>query len=165
VNGFSILTMSGTPKHLCFKWLASKVSEWVSEWATNCLLWLSQTEMLYCTTLVGLPFLLPPMFLTNEIFKAWSDCYQVHITSHKLSFAIHFLLRIVCLFVCLFTHLLPFGIQRLIGTFFPPSKMLGRSLSTIWIWYHTIWNWLRACFWHWMINVIYLPLLYHFMSL
>jgi adenosine 3'-phospho 5'-phosphosulfate transporter B3 len=36
----------------------------------------SQTEMLYCTTLVGLPFLLPPMFLTNEIFKAWSDCYQ-----------------------------------------------------------------------------------------
>jgi hypothetical protein len=143
-------------------------AKWLTDWLSSVI---SQTEMLYCTTLVGLPFLLPPMFLTNEIFKAWSDCYQVHITSHKLSFAIHFLLRIVCLFVCFllytFATLWDSKVDR---HFFSSFQNVGtvsihhidlipyhleKSSQTI-----TSWNWLRACFWHWMINVIYLPLLY-----
>ncbi|PKI53128.1 hypothetical protein CRG98_026490 [Punica granatum] len=33
-------------------------------------------EMLFCSTLVGLPFLIPPMLLTGELFKAWSSCSQ-----------------------------------------------------------------------------------------
>ncbi|KAI3913727.1 hypothetical protein MKW98_011788 [Papaver atlanticum] len=36
----------------------------------------SQTEMLFCSTVVGLPFLIPPMLLTGEIFKAWNACYE-----------------------------------------------------------------------------------------
>ncbi|BBH03295.1 UDP-N-acetylglucosamine transporter family [Prunus dulcis] len=36
----------------------------------------SQTEMLFCSTVVGLPFLLPPMILTGELFKAWNSCYE-----------------------------------------------------------------------------------------
>lgn len=145
-------------------------ANWLTHWPT--VFCDFQTEMLYCTTLVGLPFLLPPMFLTNEIFKAWSDCYQVHITSHKLSFAIHFLLWIVCLFVYTFATLWDSKFGR---HFFSSFQNVG-TVSTHHIDlipYHlekpsqtmSSWNWLGACFWHWMINVIYLPLLYHFMSL
>ncbi|PON57507.1 UAA transporter [Parasponia andersonii] len=36
----------------------------------------TQIEMLFCSTVVGLPFLLPPMILTGELFKAWSSCYE-----------------------------------------------------------------------------------------
>ncbi|XP_075484604.1 UDP-galactose/UDP-glucose transporter 2-like isoform X1 [Primulina tabacum] len=36
----------------------------------------SQMEMLFCSTVVGLPFLLPPMILTGELFKAWNSCYE-----------------------------------------------------------------------------------------
>ncbi|KAK3003608.1 hypothetical protein RJ639_019730, partial [Escallonia herrerae] len=36
----------------------------------------TQMEMLFCSTLVGLPFLVPPMILTGELFKAWSSCLQ-----------------------------------------------------------------------------------------
>lgn len=36
----------------------------------------SQMEILFCSTAVGLPFLIPPMILTGEIFKAWSACSQ-----------------------------------------------------------------------------------------
>ncbi|PON67613.1 UAA transporter [Trema orientale] len=36
----------------------------------------TQMEMLFCSTVVGLPFLLPPMILTGELFKAWSSCYE-----------------------------------------------------------------------------------------
>lgn len=36
----------------------------------------TQMEMLFCSTVVGLPFLIPPMVLTGEIFKAWSSCYE-----------------------------------------------------------------------------------------
>lgn len=36
-----------------------------------------QMEMLLCSTVVGLPFLIPPMLLTGELFKAWSSCWQV----------------------------------------------------------------------------------------
>ncbi|GMP61682.1 hypothetical protein CsSME_00024052 [Camellia sinensis var. sinensis] len=36
----------------------------------------TQTEMLFCSTLVGMPFLIPPMLLTGELFKAWSSCSQ-----------------------------------------------------------------------------------------
>ncbi|OAY59884.1 UDP-galactose/UDP-glucose transporter 2 [Manihot esculenta] len=35
-----------------------------------------QIEVLFCSTLVGLPFLLPPMILTGELFKAWNSCSQ-----------------------------------------------------------------------------------------
>ncbi|XP_039062499.1 UDP-galactose/UDP-glucose transporter 2-like [Hibiscus syriacus] len=36
----------------------------------------SQTEMLFCSTVVGIPFLLLPMILTRELFSAWNACYQ-----------------------------------------------------------------------------------------
>ncbi|XP_075103046.1 UDP-galactose/UDP-glucose transporter 4-like isoform X2 [Nicotiana tabacum] len=37
----------------------------------------SQMEMLYCSTVVGAPFLLVPMILTGELFAAWKSCYEV----------------------------------------------------------------------------------------
>ncbi|XP_028078021.1 UDP-galactose/UDP-glucose transporter 4-like isoform X2 [Camellia sinensis] len=37
----------------------------------------TQTEMLFCSTVVGMPFLIPPMLVTGELFKAWSSCSQV----------------------------------------------------------------------------------------
>ena len=36
-----------------------------------------QMEMLLCSTVVGLPMLIPPMLLTGEFFRAWSSCSQV----------------------------------------------------------------------------------------
>ncbi|CAN6484988.1 unnamed protein product [Victoria cruziana] len=37
----------------------------------------TQTEMLFCSTVVGMPFLLAPMILTGELFRAWKSCSQV----------------------------------------------------------------------------------------
>ncbi|XP_071696507.1 UDP-galactose/UDP-glucose transporter 4-like isoform X2 [Rutidosis leptorrhynchoides] len=37
----------------------------------------TQMEMLFCSTVVGLPFLIPPMLLTGELFKAWDSCWQI----------------------------------------------------------------------------------------
>ncbi|GAV79422.1 UAA domain-containing protein [Cephalotus follicularis] len=34
----------------------------------------TQMEMLFCSTVVGLPFLLAPMILTGELFRAWNSC-------------------------------------------------------------------------------------------
>ncbi|KAK8692815.1 hypothetical protein V6N13_070422 [Hibiscus sabdariffa] len=36
----------------------------------------TQTEMLFCSTVVGIPFLVVPMILTGELFRAWTSCYQ-----------------------------------------------------------------------------------------
>ncbi|KAG6636881.1 UDP-galactose/UDP-glucose transporter 2-like [Carya illinoinensis] len=36
----------------------------------------TQTEMLFCSTVVGLPFLVPPMILTGELVKAWNSCLE-----------------------------------------------------------------------------------------
>ncbi|KAF9617194.1 hypothetical protein IFM89_035076 [Coptis chinensis] len=36
----------------------------------------TQMEMLFCSTVVGLPFLIPPMLATKELFTAWNACYQ-----------------------------------------------------------------------------------------
>ncbi|KAL8160028.1 hypothetical protein V2J09_001565 [Rumex salicifolius] len=36
----------------------------------------TQMEMLFCSTVVGLPMLIPPMILTGELFRAWNACYQ-----------------------------------------------------------------------------------------
>ncbi|GLT62216.1 hypothetical protein SLA2020_348700 [Shorea laevis] len=36
----------------------------------------TQMEMLFCSTVVGLPFLIPPMLLTGELFNAWTSCSQ-----------------------------------------------------------------------------------------
>lgn len=36
----------------------------------------TQMEMLFCSTVVGLPFLIPPMVLTGELFTAWNSCSQ-----------------------------------------------------------------------------------------
>ncbi|KVH95463.1 UDP-galactose/UDP-glucose transporter 2-like [Cynara cardunculus var. scolymus] len=36
----------------------------------------TQMEMLFCSTVVGLPFLVPPMIITGELFKAWHSCYE-----------------------------------------------------------------------------------------
>lgn len=33
--------------------------------------------MLFCSTVVGLPFLVPPMILTGELVKAWNSCSEV----------------------------------------------------------------------------------------
>ncbi|XP_020873599.1 UDP-galactose/UDP-glucose transporter 2 isoform X2 [Arabidopsis lyrata subsp. lyrata] len=37
----------------------------------------TQMEMLFCSTVVGLPFLFVPMVLTGEVFRAWTACAQV----------------------------------------------------------------------------------------
>lgn len=36
----------------------------------------TQMEMLFCSTVVGLPFLLVPMILTGELITAWNSCSQ-----------------------------------------------------------------------------------------
>ncbi|KAK2664676.1 hypothetical protein Ddye_003250 [Dipteronia dyeriana] len=36
----------------------------------------TQMEMLFCSTVVGMPFLLVPMILTGELFTAWISCSQ-----------------------------------------------------------------------------------------
>ncbi|KAI3687504.1 hypothetical protein L1987_81201 [Smallanthus sonchifolius] len=36
----------------------------------------TQMEMLFCSTVVGTPFLIPPMILTGELFRAWNSCYE-----------------------------------------------------------------------------------------
>ncbi|KAJ3682095.1 hypothetical protein LUZ60_014668 [Juncus effusus] len=36
----------------------------------------TQMEMLFCSTVVGLPFLIPPMVLTGELVTAWNSCAQ-----------------------------------------------------------------------------------------
>jgi len=36
----------------------------------------TQTEVLFCSTVVGLPLLIPPMILTGELFTAWNSCAQ-----------------------------------------------------------------------------------------
>ncbi|XP_051114705.1 UDP-galactose/UDP-glucose transporter 2-like [Andrographis paniculata] len=36
----------------------------------------TQTEMLFCSTVVGLPMLLLPMILTGELFTAWNSCAE-----------------------------------------------------------------------------------------
>ncbi|XP_050249785.1 UDP-galactose/UDP-glucose transporter 2-like [Quercus robur] len=36
----------------------------------------TQTEMLFCSTVVGLPLLIPPMLVTGELFKAWVSCWE-----------------------------------------------------------------------------------------
>ncbi|KAL4339430.1 hypothetical protein GQ457_08G022900 [Hibiscus cannabinus] len=37
----------------------------------------TQMEMLFCSTVVGLPLLVPPMVFTGEVFKAWNSCSEV----------------------------------------------------------------------------------------
>lgn len=36
----------------------------------------TQMEMLFCSTVIGLPLLIPPMLLTGELFRAWNSCSQ-----------------------------------------------------------------------------------------
>ncbi|KAI4372213.1 hypothetical protein MLD38_010476 [Melastoma candidum] len=36
----------------------------------------TQMEMLFCSTVVGLPFLIPPMLITGELFRAWNSCSE-----------------------------------------------------------------------------------------
>ncbi|KAI4356871.1 hypothetical protein L6164_000857 [Bauhinia variegata] len=36
----------------------------------------TQMEMLYCSTVLGFPFLIPPMLFTGELFKAWNSCAE-----------------------------------------------------------------------------------------
>ncbi|KAF2311140.1 hypothetical protein GH714_019681 [Hevea brasiliensis] len=36
----------------------------------------TQMEMLFCSSVVGLPFLIPPMIFTGELFRAWNSCSQ-----------------------------------------------------------------------------------------
>lgn len=39
---------------------------------------LLQMEMLFCSTVVGIPFLVVPMILTGELVRAWNSCSQVN---------------------------------------------------------------------------------------
>ena len=63
--------------------------------------------MLFCSTVVGLPLLIPPMLVTGELFKAWVSCWEVNnwkcfIFSHLTQWWImHFTLskRSYCFFV------------------------------------------------------------------
>ena len=41
------------------------------------ILFVWQMEMLFCSTVMGMPFSIPPMVLTGELFTAWSSCSQV----------------------------------------------------------------------------------------
>ncbi|KAL0011141.1 hypothetical protein SO802_006249 [Lithocarpus litseifolius] len=34
------------------------------------------TEMLFCSTIVGLPLLIPPLLVMGELFKAWVSCWE-----------------------------------------------------------------------------------------
>ncbi|KAK8495816.1 hypothetical protein V6N11_009623 [Hibiscus sabdariffa] len=36
----------------------------------------TQMEMLFCSTIVGIPFLVVPMILTGELVRAWNSCSQ-----------------------------------------------------------------------------------------
>ncbi|XP_050237306.1 UDP-galactose/UDP-glucose transporter 4-like [Mercurialis annua] len=36
----------------------------------------TQMEMLFCSSVVGLPFLIPPMIITGELFTAWKSCSE-----------------------------------------------------------------------------------------
>ncbi|TYI14921.1 hypothetical protein ES332_A08G153800v1 [Gossypium tomentosum] len=36
----------------------------------------TQMEMLFCSTVVGLPLLIPPMVLTGEVLEAWNSCSE-----------------------------------------------------------------------------------------
>ena len=56
-------------------------------WFNILILWFSftlstQMEMLFCSTVVGLPMLIPPMVLTGELFRAWTSCSQVKFQFH-----------------------------------------------------------------------------------
>jgi hypothetical protein len=41
-----------------------------------------QMEMLFCSTVVGLPFLIPPMVFSGELVKAWNSCLVVSFSVH-----------------------------------------------------------------------------------
>lgn len=51
--------------------------------------------MLFCSTVVGLPFLVPPMILTGELVKAWNSCLEVR-TSRTLQIAFTFFIAFAC---------------------------------------------------------------------
>ncbi|XP_057463510.1 uncharacterized protein LOC130753447 isoform X2 [Actinidia eriantha] len=36
----------------------------------------SEMEMLFCSTVVRLPFLIPPVIVTGELFRVWNSCSQ-----------------------------------------------------------------------------------------
>lgn len=46
-------------------------------------------EMLFCSTVMGMPFLIPPMVLTGELFTAWSSCSQVKTIEKNDHVAVH----------------------------------------------------------------------------
>ncbi|XP_016678155.2 UDP-galactose/UDP-glucose transporter 4 isoform X3 [Gossypium hirsutum] len=39
----------------------------------------TQMEMLFCSTVVGLPLLIPPRVLTGEVFEAWNSCSEARL--------------------------------------------------------------------------------------
>ncbi|XP_052883532.1 UDP-galactose/UDP-glucose transporter 4-like isoform X2 [Gossypium arboreum] len=54
----------------------------------------TQMEMLFCSTVVGLPFLIPPMVLTGEVFETWNSCSDVMICLCSLDY--HWLEELGC---------------------------------------------------------------------
>lgn len=81
----------------------AQVSKWWSGFSSLTLLTflVQQMEMLFCTTAVGLPFLIPPMLITGEFFRAWSNCFEVcHISCWSCElwnkWIYHFIHRWVC---------------------------------------------------------------------
>ncbi|KAK5785832.1 hypothetical protein PVK06_040451 [Gossypium arboreum] len=47
----------------------------------------TQIEMLFCSTVVGLPLLIPPMVLTGEVFEAWNSVLSGTAVSMVMKYA------------------------------------------------------------------------------
>ncbi|KAB2089624.1 hypothetical protein ERO13_A03G062100v2 [Gossypium hirsutum] len=64
----------------------------------------TQMEMLFCSTVVGLPLLIPPMVLTGEVFEAWNSCSEVMICLCSLDY--HWLEELGCSLRSLFMRVI-----------------------------------------------------------
>ncbi|MQL93092.1 hypothetical protein Taro_025733 [Colocasia esculenta] len=70
----AIFTMNPETTQLPSHGLRGAVPE--ETYLRQCNSFLFQMEMLFCSTVVGLPFLIPPMVLTGELVRAWNSCSQ-----------------------------------------------------------------------------------------
>ncbi|XP_052211043.1 UDP-galactose/UDP-glucose transporter 4 isoform X1 [Diospyros lotus] len=72
----------------------------------------TQMEMLFCSTVVGMPFLIPPVLLTGELFRAWRSCSQVDLQVPKLSFlsSFHCPLHLLKMFSLSLQHPYVYGV-------------------------------------------------------
>ncbi|XP_017623526.1 UDP-galactose/UDP-glucose transporter 4-like isoform X3 [Gossypium arboreum] len=64
----------------------------------------TQMEMLFCSTVVGLPLLIPPRILTGEVFEARNSCSEVMICLCSLDY--HWLEELGCSLRSLFMRVI-----------------------------------------------------------